>query len=420
MTHDAHERPIVIVGAGQGGYQVAASLRDQGHAGPITLIGDEPGLPYQRPPLSKAYLTGKTVETALRLRPLAFYEQKAIDYREAVRVLAIDRAGRRVRLSDDTALDYAHLVLATGARNRILHAPGHDLDGIHYLRDLADAQVLKGSLEAVQRVVVVGAGFIGLEFAAVARNAGLEVTVVEATQRPLARALSEPMSRYFTEAHAAWGTRFVLGTGISHFDGMDGRVTHVVTQSGEQLPADLVLIGIGVLPNQELAAEAGLACENGIVVNHFLQTEDPAISALGDCAVYPSVFAGGPARLESVQNAVDQAKFIAQRIVNDRAAPFVAVPWFWSDQGDLKLQIAGLSTGYDRAVIRGDPAGRKFSVFCFKGESLHCVESVNQAADHMAARKILAGRSGLTPDQAADMSFDLRDFAKAVTPLAGA
>ncbi|SNB64935.1 3-phenylpropionate/trans-cinnamate dioxygenase ferredoxin reductase subunit [Arboricoccus pini] len=417
MADAVDKRTIIIIGSGQGGYQMAASLRDEGFDGRLLLIGDEPGFPYQRPPLSKAYLTGKTVEEALRLRPPAYYADKKIELIEGRRATAIDRAARRVVLNDGQSLVYDELVLATGARNRTLHVPGHDLDGIFYLRTLADAQSLKGSMAGISRAVVIGAGFIGLEFAAVARAAGIDVTVVEATTRPLGRALSPITSQYFVDAHEAWGTRFVLGTGISHFDGVGGQVTHVVTQDGQQLAADLVLVGIGVLPNQELAAEAGLACENGIVVNQFLRTEDPHVSAIGDCCLYPSFFAAGPTRLESVQNAVDQARNVAARLMG-RPTPYAGIPWFWSDQGDLKLQIVGLTGGHDSAVVRGDPAGRKFSVFCFGNGRLLGIESINQAGDHMAGRKLLAGHHDLTPDKAVDLEFDLRLYAKEIPPVA--
>ncbi|MCS0500935.1 NAD(P)/FAD-dependent oxidoreductase [Ancylobacter mangrovi] len=399
---------IVIVGAGQGGFQLAASLREMGFAGPVTLVGDEPGLPYQRPPLSKAYLKGEAGIEQLELRPAAFYADHAITRVEA-RAVGIDRQARRLLLEGGASLPYAHLVLATGARNRPLPVPGHEMGGVFYLRTRAEADALKAGLAGARHVVVVGAGFIGLEFAAVARALGHEVTVLEAAARPLARAVSPQMSAFFAEAHEAMGTKLRLGAGVVGLGGEGGRVTHVEATDGQAHPADLVLVGIGVTPNVELAAEAGLEVANGIVVDEELSTADPDISALGDAVAYPSVHAGAMARLESVQNAVDQARCIAARLTG-KAAHYCAVPWFWSDQADLKLQIVGLSGPTDTAVLRGDPASRRFSVFRFHERRLTAIESVNRAADHMLGRRLLAGRPSLTPEEAADESFELKSL----------
>ena len=404
------EPRVVIVGTGQGGLQAAASLREAGFAGPVTLIGDEPDLPYQRPPLSKAYLLGKMAEEGLRLRSEAFYAKNGIDLLAGERVAAIDRATRRVRLNSGPEIGFDHLVLATGARNRPLPVPGADLDGVLYLRTLAEARDLKARIAAVRQVVVVGAGFIGLEFAAVARQLGKEVHVVEATQRPMGRAVSAQMSWFFTERHMGWGARLLLGAGVARLLGEGGRVVAVEATDGQRLPADLVVVGIGVLPNADLAAGAGLPVQDGIVVDRQLRTADPAISAIGDCARYPSRFADGPVRLESVQNAADQGRCVAARIAG-RPAAYDAVPWFWSDQGDLKLQIVGLTAGHDATALRGDPASGRFSVFCFRGERLVGIELVNRPADHMAGRRLLAGEPGLTPAQAADEAFDLKAHA---------
>jgi 3-phenylpropionate/trans-cinnamate dioxygenase ferredoxin reductase subunit len=407
---------VVIIGAGQGGFQLAASLREAGYQEKITLLGEEPGLPYQRPPLSKAYLKGEASVEHLELRPAAFYADHRIDLVTA-RAQEIDRAARRVRLSDGARLSYDHLVLATGARNRPLPAPGADLDGVLSLRTLADADHLKARLAGAQHVVVVGAGFIGLEFAAVARALGHEVTVLEATQHPMGRAVSPAMSEFFTHAHRAMGTNLVLAAGVVWIHGEGGRVARVETTDGAVQPAggvlhpaDLVLIGIGVVPNAELARAAGLEVANGIVVDAELRTGDPNISALGDAVSYPSVHAGTMARLESVQNAVDHARTIAARLVG-RPAPYAAVPWFWSDQGDDKLQIVGLAHPADEAVLRGDPSSRRFSVFRFRKGRLTAIESVNRPADHMLGRRLLAAPdkpSSLTPGQAADEGFELK------------
>ena len=402
------EDGIVIVGAGQGGFQAATSLREAGFAGPVTLVGEEPGLPYQRPPLSKAYMKGDAGIEQIELRPAAFFKDHGIEVVNA-RAEAIDRAARRVLLVGGEALPYAHLILATGARNRPLPVPGRELAGVYYLRSRADADALKQRLEGARRVVVIGAGFIGLEFAAVARTLGHEVTVIEAAARPLARAVSPEMSAFFADAHTAMGTSLLLGAGVVGLVGEAGHVTGVETTDGLVHPADFVVVGIGVTPNVELAAEAGLEVANGIVVDAHLATMDPTISAIGDAVAYPSRFAGGLVRLESVQNAVDHAKAVAARLMG-KPAPYETVPWFWSDQSDLKLQMVGLAGPTDDAVLRGDPASRRFSVFRFRDGVLTAIESVNRPADHMLGRRLLAGTPTLTPEQAADESLELKSL----------
>jgi 3-phenylpropionate/trans-cinnamate dioxygenase ferredoxin reductase subunit len=308
--------------------------------------------------------------------------------------------------------------MATGARHRRLSVPGATQDGVFSVRTLAEARALKPRLAAARRLVVIGAGFIGLEIAAVAIAAGTQVDVVEATSQPLGRALTSAMSQRLTEAHRAAGVRFHLGAMVTRILG-DGQATAVQITAAEALPvdlaADLVVVGIGILPNTGLAEGAGLAVANGIVVDQWLATSDPAISAIGDCAAYPSRFAapfftGGLVRLESVQNAVDQARCVAARLLG-KPAPYQAVPWFWSDQGKLSLQIAGLTAGCDRTVFRGDPDGIAFSVFCFGGDRLLGVESLNRPADHMAARRLLARDRPLAPAQAGDPAFDLKAYA---------
>ena len=399
---------VAVVGAGQAGFQAASSLRQEGFAGRVVLIGDEPGLPYQRPPLSKSYLAGESGLDELWLRPEAFYEKQDIELVAGDAVTSIDRAGHSLRLSSGVAIECDHIVLATGARCRALPVPGADLDGVFALRTLADADILRERLARARDVVVVGAGFIGLEFAAVAIGAGAAVHIVEVTQQPMGRVVSAETSRFFTKAHRDWGAAISLGTGIARIFGDGRRVTAVETSDGRVLAADLVLICIGVLPNAELAHNAGLAVENGIVVDELLQTGAPAISAIGDCANFPTRYALGRVRLESVQNGVDQARAVAARIAGKRVAPYDKVPWFWSDQRDLKLQIAGITVGHDAAVLRGDPDNRSFSVFCFKEGHLLGVESVNRPADHIVARRLLERDPQLSPAQAADESYDLK------------
>ena len=398
---------VVIVGAGQAGFQTAASLRKEGYDGRVTLLGDEPGLPYQRPPLSKEYMTRDASVEKVRLRPEAFYEKQRIDLRPGERLERIDRAGRRVELASGSCLDYEHLVLALGARARPLPVPGADLAGVHLLRTLTDAEALRVALDDAEQVVVIGGGFIGLEFAAAARTRGAGVTLVELLDRPMARVVSPEISRYFTRRHAEAGAEVLLQTGVEALEGRGGRVAAVRTAGGRRLPADLVVVGVGIVPNTRPADAAGLAVEGGIVVNEYLTTGDPWVSAIGDCAAYPSRHAGERVRLESVQNAVDHGRCVAARLAG-KPAPYTSVPWFWSDQHGCKLQIAGLTAGREQAVTRGDIEAGAFSVFCFERERLVGVESVNRPADHMAARRLLAGEPAITPEQAADPSFDVK------------
>lgn len=404
---------VVIVGTGQAGFQLAASLREEGHKGRLILIGDEPGLPYGRPPLSKAYLSGKLGADQVRLRPTHFYADQRMELRVGTRVAAINRAERELSLASGERLGYDHLVLATGVRNRSLPVPGGRLDGIVQLRSLPEAEAIRQRLGSARRAVVVGGGFIGLEFAAVAAERGLAVTVIEAGDRVMSRAVSPLVSAFFQKAHEARGIHFVLGSAVTEIDGKDGQVDGVVTADGRRYPADLILVGIGVLPNTALAAEAGLPVADGILVDDKLVTQDAAVSAIGDCAAFPCRWAsGGVTRLEAVQNAVDQARCAAARLAG-RPASYAALPWFWSEQGPFKLQIAGLVAPYDALVLRGDVASAKFSVFCFRSGLLAGVESVNRPLDHMVARKLLAYDVGLTPEQAADPVFDLKMHADA-------
>jgi 3-phenylpropionate/trans-cinnamate dioxygenase ferredoxin reductase subunit len=404
---------VAIIGAGQAGFQTAASLRDAGFAGRVVLIGDEPVLPYQRPPLSKSYLAGQSAVDDLWLRPAEFYAKQQIDLVYGDAVTAIDRGQRRLHLASGIEFSWDHLVFATGAGCRPLAVPGAEFDGVLALRTLADADDLRQRLNEASEVVIVGAGFIGLEFAAVALARGTRVHIVEVTRQPMGRVVSAPVSRFFTEAHIVWGAEVALGAGVVRILGAGGRVTGVETTDGRRIPADLVLICIGVIPNTTLARDAGLAVDDGVIVDEYLVTSDPAISAIGDCANFPTPFAPGRVRLEAVQNAVDQGRCVADRLAG-RPVPYQKVPWFWSDQGDLKLQIAGITIGHDTSVLRGDPATRNFSVFCFRGRRLIGVESVNRTADHVVARRVLAGDPALSPEQAADEDYDLRAHARSL------
>ena len=404
---------VVIVGGGHGGFQVAASLRQNGFDGGIALVGDEPQLPYQRPPLSKDYLDGKIGLDLLLMRPAAFFDEHRIELVTAVSATEIDRAGKAVVLSDGKRLAYDHLVLATGARNRVPPLPGIELDGVCYLRDLAETETLKQRLAACRHAVVIGAGFIGLEFAAIARGKGIPVHGVELTERVMGRVVCPQTSAYFAEAHRNAGVEFSFGVRVARLGGEGGRVTHLVLDDGRSLPADLVLISIGVVPNEELAAAAGLAVDNGIVVDEQLLTADPAVSAIGDCASFPSRHSlKNPVRLEAVQNAVDHARCVADRLVG-KPRPYTALPWFWSEQGALRLQIAGLTTGFQQVALRGNYENGEYSAFCYAGDKLLGIESINKPADHAFARRLLAAGRSITPAEAADPSFDLRAAAMA-------
>ena len=399
---------IAIIGAGQAGFQVAASLRDLHYDARVVIVGDEPHAPYQRPPLSKAYLLGEAGESQVTLRPAAFYAQHQIELITGKRAVAIDRTRRKVGLEDDSVIAYDHLILATGARNRPLPVPGADLQNVYFLRTLDEANTLRAQMSEAKAAVVIGAGFIGLEFAASAAKVGMHVTVLDVADRPMARALSKTMSTVFAREHEKMGVHLVFNTQVMRLLGEHGRVTGVETVDGQVLPADLVVIGIGVIPNVELAATCDLPIENGIVVDHFLQTSDPHISAIGDVAAHENPYApGARIRVESVQNASDQARCVAHRIAGQRAA-YDALPWFWSNQGNLKLQMTGLPTSGCQEVMRGDSNGTVCSVFLFREEKLVCVETLNRAADHMLARRLLTNRVALTPQQAADVSFDLK------------
>ena len=401
---------VVIVGAGQGGFQVAASLRDEGFGGRIVMVGEEPPHPYQRPPLSKTYLIGKTSAEALLLRPRDYFAAQDIELRCGERVAFIDRAHQKIGVASGLEIAYDHLVLATGARPRTLDVPGETQDGVLSLRTLADADRLRAQLRGVQDIVVVGAGFIGLEFAAIARQFGARVHIIEIADRPMARAVSAETAHFFCSAHQAQGTQFSFATHLTNIIAGAGRVAGVETGDGRQLRADLIVVGAGATPNTELASAAGLAVLNGVVVDENLLTEDPAISAIGDCANFPSSVDGRRQRLESVQNAVDQARCVAARLAGF-AARFDKTPWFWSDQGDHRLQIAGITAGYDTSIVRGDILTGRFSVFCFRRGTLLGVESVNRPADHMAGRKLLAHKLPLTHEQAADGAFDISSYA---------
>lgn len=401
----------VVIGAGQAGFEVAASLRAGGYQEPIALIGDEPHLPYQRPPLSKGFMLGADGPDAIELRPPAFYRDHDITAIVGDRASAIERAERRVEIASGGHVQYESLVLAVGARNRGLPLDGAELDGVAYLRTLDEARAVKERMRHAQQIVVIGGGFIGLELGAAARSLGKTVTVLEAQPRLMPRVVEPTVSAFYKRLHESRGVRVVCDASVCEIAGEGGKVRAVRLTHGASYPADLVLVGIGVVPNAELALDAGLAVKNGVVVNAYLRTADPRIYAIGDCAEYPSAFAGRRVRLESVQNAADHGRTVAAAILG-RPARYEAVPWFWTDQFDVRLQMTGLSQGYDRSVTRGSPESGKFSVYYFKAGRLVAVDSIGRPLDHIVARKLLAARAPITPEQAADEGADLKALAR--------
>ena len=407
---------IVIVGGGHGGSQIAASLREKGYEGKLTLVTAEPDLPYQRPPLSKAYL--KTLDhDLLPLRPESFYLKNDIDLRLATLATAIDQRAGALKLADGSSLPFDRLALAPGARPRVPAIEGINLDGVFYLRDAADARVLRERLHQAENVVVVGGGFIGLEIAATARLLGKSVSVLEAADRLMGRVVAPEISRHFLNLHRGWGSDVRLDTPIGCIIGEAGSVVAVETASGARIAADIVVIGIGVVANVELAADAGLTIDNGILVDLFLVTSAPNIVAVGDCVSFDHWQLGRPVRLESVQNAVDQGKSAAATLLGNRQS-YREVPWFWSDQGDVKLQMVGLSTDATTSVLRGKPDDGAFSVFHYSQDRLAAIDSVNRAGDHMVGRRLMAAGLALTQEQAADKSLDLKALLKQMTAAA--
>lgn len=383
--------PIVIVGAGQAGAQAAQSLRAAGFDGDLVMFGEEPHAPYQRPPLSKKFLAGEIGPDHLLLRPHAFYAQNRVDLRTGETVTAIDLADRSV-VTARGRTPFSRLLLATGTRARPLPIPGHELDGVASLRAIRDVDAIRAVLAPGARIVIVGGGYIGLEVAAVARGLGLDVTVLEAADRVLQRVVAADVSRFYQDLHAARGVRIVTGARIAGFVGAGGRATGVAMADGSVVAADLVLVAIGAVPVAELAEAAGLATGDGVLVDGRARASHPDVFAAGDCTRFHSPLYGRSIRLESVQNAIDQAKTAAAAMLGE-APPYDPVPWFWSDQYDVKLQIAGLSQGHVRAVTDGDPASGAFAVSYLDADGrLLAVDAINRPRDHMLARRAIGTR----------------------------
>ena len=400
---------MIIIGAGLAGLTVAETLRTEGYEGSITLIGDEAHAPYQRPPLSKGFLLGETREAQLMMRPPEVLAKKNIALKFGAGATAIDRAAKQVTFADGSTLAYDGRALCTGSRLRPLPLAGAGWQGVHGLRSLDDAKVIAAALETARNVVIIGGGFIGLEVAAVARRKDKKVTVLEAADRLMARVVPPLISQFYLDLHTRHGVEVVLGAAVSQLVseliGHDGRIAAVRTKDGREFPADLVLVGIGVIANAELAQAAGLEVDGGIVVDACGHTSDPAIVAAGDCTVR-RMEDGSLRRLESVQNALEQGKSAATALLG-RERPFTAAPWFWSDQYDVKLQMLGLTAGFDQAVTRGDATTQKFSAYYYRTGRLIAIDSLNQPGDHMNGRKLFDKGISPTPGQAADPAFDL-------------
>ena len=407
MENPLHEK-LVIAGAGHAAGQVVATLKQHQYAGHIMLLGDEAYLPYQRPPLSKKYLAGDLPAARLHFKPASFYDDPRIEVRLQTAITSIDRNKKSLRTESGEEITYDKLVLALGSRARRLPIAGADLAGVHYLRSIADVDGIRAELHSHSRAVIIGAGYIGLEVAAVLRQLGLEVTVVELAERVMSRVVSPEISDFYQREHTRQGVAFRLSTGVSAFHG-DERVTAVDTSDGEQIPVDFVVIGIGIVANTKLAAAAGLTVDNGIVVDDQCQTSDADIFSVGDCTAHPNAIYGRQLRLESVHNALEQAKTAASNLCG-KPAHYSQVPWFWSDQYDLKLQIAGLSEGYDNVVIRGNPADRSFACLYLKDGTLIATDAVNAPRDFMQSKALIANGARIDPAELANVDIPLKDF----------
>jgi 3-phenylpropionate/trans-cinnamate dioxygenase ferredoxin reductase subunit len=398
--------PIIILGAGQASASCAAKLRALGYGGPLVIIGEEKVAPYQRPPLSKKYVSGELALERLFVRPLSWYDEEKIELRLGVRATAIDATAHRVTLADGATLSYRQLVLATGSRPRRLPAEiGGDLLSVHTVRDLADADAIAPALKSGARLLVIGGGYIGLEAAAVAAQKGLSVTVIEMAERILQRVACAATSDYFRALHQAHGVAIRESTGLEALIGENGRLTGAKLKNGPVLPADLAIVGIGILPNDELARQAGIACDGGILVDGQCRTSAPDIFAAGDCANFP--WRGARTRLESVQNAIDQAEHVAS-VIMGATAEYDPKPWFWSDQYDVKLQIAGLNRGYDHTVIRPGKRPGTQSVWYFKEGRLIAVDAMNEALAYALGKKAIESGRNADPAALADPASDLK------------
>lgn len=401
---------VLIVGSGHGGATVAAALRQRGFSGSIAMISRESHPPYERPPLSKEYLAGERSLDRMLIRPAAFWSDRCIDFRPNQMALALAATKRLLYLDGDKSIAYGTLIWAAGGTARKLKCQGHDLHGVHTLRSLDDVDRLRSELPACRDVVIVGGGYIGLEAAAAFRKFGRKVTLLETMDRVLARVACEPLSRFFEQQHRDHGVDVRLGARVACIEGHGSRVAAVRMADGSVVPADIVIVGIGINPSVEPLLAAGAAGTNGVAVDPVCATTLPNIYAIGDCALHENVFANGKwVRIESVQNAHDQAQVVAKALTGSRA-PYCSVPWFWSNQYDLKLQTIGLSLGFDEVVVRGDPATRSFSVVYFRGGKVIALDCVNAPKDFAQGRALVQGEAKLLPAAIADPSVALKDL----------
>jgi 3-phenylpropionate/trans-cinnamate dioxygenase ferredoxin reductase subunit len=401
---------VLILGAGHAGGSAAAFLRQYGFEGPITLIGEEPLLPYQRPPLSKGLLKGDVDAQGLLLRPPGWYETNRCDVRSGVRAQSIDRQERLVSLSTGELVPYDHLIIATGARARKLTTPGSELGRVLELRTLADAEGLRNELGPGKRLAIIGGGYVGLEAAASARALGADVVVIEREARCLSRVACEPLSSFFQAYHSQRGVEFELGAMVEAFGGVSGQVSGIHLADGRRIECDVALVGVGAIPNDELAHRAMLDCRDGIVVDEDARTLDEHIFAIGDVTMRPVPMYNRQVRLESVPNAIEQARRAACAIVGCTQSDH-EVPWFWSDQYDLKLQIAGLTLDADQILVRGDPAAASFAVFHLKGDRVRAVEAVNSPAEFMMGKRLIAAGTVVAAHKLADPEQSMREVA---------
>ena len=399
---------LIVIGAGQAAIQCITSLRKEGYSGSITLVGEENHLPYQRPPLSKGFLSGSTIQDRLYLKKIEFFQENSIQLNLGVKATRIDRNKCIVHLSDKKSIGYDKLVIATGSKVRKLKFPGSELEGIHYLRGIDDAELLKESLVASKSLVIVGAGYIGLEVAAVATEFDTKITVIEMAERVMNRTVDPIISDYYQKLHAKNGVEFILNESIEKVEGKK-IVERVLCSSNSSIQADTLVIGAGVTPNVELAEESGLNCENGILVDEFGQTEDKKIYACGDCTNHPNEKLNRRLRLESVHNAMEQSKTVASSIMNNRVA-YNQVPWFWSDQYDHKLQIVGLSGEHDEVLIRGQQEEQKFMLFYLKEEKLIAVDAINNPKEFLICRKLVENKVKISSDDILNQSKNLNDL----------
>ena len=403
------QETVLIIGAGQAAAQTAASLRQGGFEGGITIVGDEPSLPYQRPPLSKAYLKGDLEEDRLYFKNADWYAAQNVEVLTDTKITSIDATENIAKTNADKSIRFDHLVFATGSRNRKLPMEGADLGNVFGLRDLADVDALRPHVGPNKNLVIIGAGYIGLETAAVAKTLGSNVTVLELAERVLARVTSPVISAFYEDLHSRHGVTIKTGCSTSSINGKDGMVESVTLSKGEVLPCDALLIGIGILPNIDVAVEAGVTCEDGILVNENGRTNLPHVYAAGDCAKRRIMPYDRMGRLESVHNAIEQGKQVAAAIL-DKPAPKLDCPWFWSDQYNIKLQIAGLSTGYDDFVIRGDKGSEKFAVFYFKDSILIAADAINSAPEFMTAKRLISAQAKVPPEWLEDNGHSLKDI----------